>query len=45
MTLRGDTGIALHDVTYKGRRILYELSHQDMYVSYSGYGGEVVGCL
>uniref|UniRef100_A0A1D1ZP82 Amine oxidase n=1 Tax=Auxenochlorella protothecoides TaxID=3075 RepID=A0A1D1ZP82_AUXPR len=40
VTLRGDTGIALHDVTYKGRRILYELSHQDMYVSYSGYGGD-----
>lgn len=37
--MRADTGIALYDITYKGQRIIYELAHQDMYVSYSGYGG------
>lgn len=39
VTLRADTGLSLFDVRYKNQRILYELSHQDMYVSYSGFGG------
>ena len=39
VTLRADTGLSIFDVRYKNKRILYELSHQDMYVSYSGYGG------
>ncbi|GAB4817152.1 hypothetical protein N2152v2_004198 [Parachlorella kessleri] len=33
------TGIAFHDITYKGKRIIYELAQQDMFVDYSGYGG------
>lgn len=39
VTHRAETGPQLFDMTYKGRRIAYELSHQDMYVAYSGYGG------
>ncbi|GAB4821559.1 hypothetical protein N2152v2_008605 [Parachlorella kessleri] len=38
-TIRPDTGLTLNDVAYKGKRIVYELAQQDMYVAYSGFGG------
>lgn len=32
-------GVTLHDIRFKGERIVYELSLQEQYVAYSGYGG------
>ncbi|CAD7705112.1 unnamed protein product [Ostreobium quekettii] len=42
--MRLDSGITLHDIRFRGNRILYELSLQEQYVAYSGYqgGGQVV---
>ena len=33
-------GVALHDIRFRGSRIVYELALQDQFVSYSGYAGE-----
>jgi hypothetical protein len=32
-------GLSLHDLRFRGQRIVYELATQEMYVSYNGYGG------
>lgn len=32
-------GLSLHDLRFRGERIVYELAAQEMYVSYNGYGG------
>lgn len=32
-------GITIHDIRFQGERIVYELSLQEQYVAYSGYGG------
>lgn len=32
-------GIVLHDIRFRGNRIVYELALQDQFVSYSGYSG------
>lgn len=32
-------GITFHDIRFRGNRIVYELSLQEQYVAYSGYGG------
>lgn len=37
--IRPDTGITFHDIRFRGNRIAYELSLQEQYVAYSGYGG------
>lgn len=31
--------MSLHDLRFRGQRIVYELATQEMYVSYNGYGG------
>lgn len=31
------TGLSLHDVSFKGDRIAYEIGVQDQFVAYSGY--------
>jgi len=33
------TGIVIHDIRFRGNRIVYELALQDQYVAYSGYAG------
>jgi Copper amine oxidase, enzyme domain len=33
-------GMSLHNLRFRGQRIVYELATQEMYVSYNGYGGE-----
>ncbi|GMH38438.1 hypothetical protein BSKO_06322 [Bryopsis sp. KO-2023] len=37
--MRYDTGITFHDIRFRGERIAYELSLQEQYVAYSGFGG------
>jgi len=32
-------GLSLHDIRFRGQRILYELATQEMYVSYNAWGG------
>ena len=32
-------GLSLHDLRFRGQRIVYELATQELYVSYNGYGG------
>ncbi|KAK9844758.1 hypothetical protein WJX74_006497 [Apatococcus lobatus] len=39
VSMRGGSGITLHDIAYNGSRIVYELAFQDLMVAYSGYGG------
>ncbi|GMH42873.1 hypothetical protein BSKO_10792 [Bryopsis sp. KO-2023] len=37
--MRPDTGLTLHDLRFRGNRVAYEVSLQEQYVAYSGYGG------
>lgn len=39
VSVRFATGIVLHDIRFRGNRIVYELALQDQYVAYSGYAG------
>ena len=39
MTVRGTSGLALHDLRFRGQRIVYELSLQELFIAYNGYGG------
>ena len=32
-------GLSLHDLRFRGQRIVYKLATQELYVSYNGYGG------
>jgi Copper amine oxidase, enzyme domain len=32
-------GLSLHDLRFRGQRVVYELATQELYVSYNGYGG------
>jgi len=40
VTIRATSGIALHDLKFRGERIVYELSLQELFIAYNGYGGE-----
>jgi Copper amine oxidase, enzyme domain len=32
-------GLSLHDLRFRGQRIVYEMASQELYVSYNGNGG------
>lgn len=39
MTLRPVSGIALWDLKFRGERIVYELSLQELFIAYNSYSG------
>lgn len=39
ITMRATSGVALHDLKFRGERIAYELSLQELFIAYNGYGG------
>ena len=39
MTLRPVSGISLWDLSFRGQRIVYELSLQELFIAYNSYSG------